>query len=238
MNEECDYNSRNFTQLIYSRIDDPNKSAYIFKGNDISYGELRKKSSQIASLFKRLNLEKGDKILFFLNDTPALVFGFLAAAQIGAIPILLNPKAKSRFISHYLNSSSASAIICEAFNYSEVDELTMKSGVSIPLILQDLYSEPALEVGVICPEKRLSESSQLKAYEGFHVSDDGILLWQYTSGTTGLPKAIPHSKSGILHSYQAYAQNVLNINSNSLIYSTARLFFGYGLGNAIFFNLL
>jgi anthranilate-CoA ligase len=229
---------KNLSEIIYSGIDSPEKEAISYKGVGISYNELRCNSCKIASLFVNLGIKKNDRILIFLNDSPALIFSFLASIQIGAIPIVLNPKSKLRFMSHYFSSSKASVAICERENHEEIAETIDASGSKVLIIEQDLFNTFENEDSLKNTAVSLSMADDLEVLESFICEPNRAIIWQYTSGTTGLPKAVMHTVEGILHSNEAYAKKVLGITKDSRIYSTARMFFGYGLGNSVYFNLL
>ena len=66
---------------------------------------------------------------------------------------------------------------------------------------------------------------------------DAPAFWQYTSGTTGKPKAVIHSQISMLSNTINFAEKTLNITSEDKIYSIPKMFFGYGLGNSLFFPI-
>jgi benzoate-CoA ligase family protein len=66
---------------------------------------------------------------------------------------------------------------------------------------------------------------------------DSPALWLYTSGTTGTPKAAMHRHANIRHVAETYARDVLRITADDVCFSVAKLFFAYGIGNAMFFPL-
>lgn len=232
------HKTKNLAEIIYSNIEDPSKEAFIFKGGSITYDELCRKSRKIASLFINQGIKENNRILIFLNDTPELIFSFLASIQIGAIPILLNPKSKSRLISHYLTSSKASTVICERENHENIVEAVKTAGANALIIERDRIEISAKKNTSENTGCSLSMADSMNPCEDFFYEQDRAIIWQYTSGTTGLPKAVTHTLEGIIHSNESYAKNVLDISKDSKIYSTARMFFGYGLGNSVYFTLL
>ena len=66
---------------------------------------------------------------------------------------------------------------------------------------------------------------------------DSWALWLYTSGTTGPPKAAMHRHANIRHVCETYGQQVLGIGPDDTMFSVAKLFFAYGIGNSVFFPL-
>jgi benzoate-CoA ligase family protein len=62
---------------------------------------------------------------------------------------------------------------------------------------------------------------------------DDMCFWQYSSGTTGLPKAIMHLHERALFPTQAHGWHIARVTAADRVYSTAKLFFSYGLGNGL-----
>ena len=66
---------------------------------------------------------------------------------------------------------------------------------------------------------------------------DDAAFWLYSSGSTGSPKGTVHVQSSLLQTAELYARPVLGIQENDIVFSAAKLFFAYGLGNAMTFPL-
>jgi benzoate-CoA ligase len=66
---------------------------------------------------------------------------------------------------------------------------------------------------------------------------DDVAFWLYSSGSTGAPKAAVHLHAHLARTAVLYAQNVLGLHAGDTVYSAAKLFFAYGLGNALTFPL-
>jgi benzoate-CoA ligase family protein len=62
---------------------------------------------------------------------------------------------------------------------------------------------------------------------------DDLCFWQYSSGTTGLPKAVMHTHRGALFPTEGHGRHIAGITAADRVYSTAKLFFSYGLGNGM-----
>jgi len=66
---------------------------------------------------------------------------------------------------------------------------------------------------------------------------DDACFWLYSSGSTGTPKGVVHVQTSMIKTAELYAQPILGIQENDLVFSAAKLFFAYGLGNALSFPL-
>jgi benzoate-CoA ligase family protein len=66
---------------------------------------------------------------------------------------------------------------------------------------------------------------------------DEVAFWLYTSGSTGRPKAARHVHGSPARTAALYGQGILGIRETDVVYSAAKLFFAYGLGNGMSFPL-
>jgi len=66
---------------------------------------------------------------------------------------------------------------------------------------------------------------------------DDMCFWLYTSGSTGKPKGAVHTHADLKLTDELYARPILGIAENDICYSVAKLFFAYGLGNALTFPM-
>src|SRR5262249_5316018 len=73
--------------------------------------------------------------------------------------------------------------------------------------------------------------------EAHAVTCDDVAFWLYSSGSTGRPKGVVHLHAHLLHTAELYGQGVLGVRADDVVFSAAKLFFAYGLGNAMTFPL-
>lgn len=208
--------------------------ALAWRHETVTYHELHDLTAHIAAGLSAWGIRRGDRVLLALNDTPATVACFLAALWLGAIPILLNPRSSLSTLSYVLEDSTPSAFLCEPERAEELRSLLASVAGGVRLVVQDLY--PAQRVTLGTPLSAARRESNIPEQVELGPSEDAY--WQYTSGTTGKPKAVRHHAYGMIHNTETFAAGVLGIGASDRVYSTAKLFFGYGLGNSVFFTLL
>jgi acyl-coenzyme A synthetase/AMP-(fatty) acid ligase len=230
----------NLCGYMYSRIRYWHKPAYILHNDPISYKTIKEKSQGLAKTFQNEGIKPLDRVLLFLNDTPSFTISFLAAIQIGAIPIPLNPRSKISSITHYLNDSEATLVIGEPETICEIQKHKDVILGSFKKIIQDIYREAEDDLHqfdlLSSKARSLSTCVNNKPLKIFHqVGLNDTVFWQYTSGTTGDPKAVMHHGQGIMFLASSYASKKLSCSVDDVFYSTAKFFFGYGLGNSLFF---
>ena len=85
-----------------------------------------------------------------------------------------------------------------------------------------------------CPTKSRSESDSF-ATAATHADEPAF--WLYSSGSTGMPKGVRHLHSNLAATAETYAKQVLGIREDDVGLSAAKLFFAYGLGNALTFPM-
>jgi benzoate-CoA ligase len=66
---------------------------------------------------------------------------------------------------------------------------------------------------------------------------DDPCFWLYSSGSTGTPKGTVHVQTSPIRTAELYGQPILGIEESDIVFSAAKLFFAYGLGNALSFPL-
>jgi acyl-coenzyme A synthetase/AMP-(fatty) acid ligase len=182
-------------------------------------------------------------VLILLYDSPAFHICFLATLAIGAIPVPINPHLKENSLLYTLTDSEAKAIIVESNLAEHVSSIIQHAGIKPLIFFQDLYTTHQNQIQltdtrILSLRQLNSKYRNITQFEFFSKKESDIAFWQYTSGTTGKPKAVMHTGKGMLESYRLFAQQTLQLTAKDKYYSAAKMFFGYGLGNSLFFPLL
>src|SRR5438046_965583 len=90
-------------------------------------------------------------------------------------------------------------------------------------------------VSYLSYEDRIAKASaSLTAAE---TSKDDPAFWLYSSGSTGFPKGAVHLHHDMVVCYETYAAQILQMRPDDKVFSAAKLFFAYGLGNAGYFPM-
>ena len=229
--------SWNMTEYLFSRVENWDKPAYLFHDECISYRDVKDKTNRLTSFLKSNGVKPSSRVLLFMNDTPMFIASFLSVIQQGAIPIPLNPRSKSEMIKHYLKDSDACLVIAEKETVTQISSIDNFELDGINVLLQDVYSDDnqlSNDIGMSFSSLSQSVDSDI-CKEYFQFKKEDTVFVQYTSGTTGLPKAVMHNGQGMIKQTAVYTHEILKLNNDDVLYSTAKLFFGYGLGNSLFF---
>jgi benzoate-CoA ligase len=196
------------------------------EGEQLTYEELAALAARVGHLLRSLGVQREQRVLLVLDDTPAFPASFLGAMRIGAVPVPVNPLDKLDNFRHYLRDSDARVAIADATLMPTIVE-ARGDGEAI-LVVANGESEGALRL-----EQAMAEQPRELAPVNTHRDDPAF--WLYSSGSTGLPKGVVHLHHDIAVTCETYAREVLQITEADVTYSTTKLFHAYGLGNNLSF---
>jgi len=217
------------------------KVVITYKEHRVFAPELNQKIKDLANAFLLNHIVSSDqRVLLIQRDTPSFVYSFLAVVAIGAIPVPLNPKIEGNTLKYILADSRAAAVIVDSKEFGRLREV-LQSSVYLEknkIIVDGQYADFDVSEPELVLLGQLMHSFSADSFRFYHKKKNSVAFWQYTSGTTGMPKAVQHSQETMLVNTNTFAVNVLGINENDRLYSIPKMFFGYGLGNSLFFPLL
>ena len=189
--------------------------AYVAGARAVTHGEVHDGAARCASLLSRLGLATGDTVLIALPDGVEFAWAFLGAVRLGAVAVPVNPRLPHADHRHMAADARARAVVCQA-------ELTGRFAGSLVLAGEELETAMAA-----CPPAAAAD-----------VLPGDAAYAQYTSGTTGRPKAAVHAHGHPLVYFDAFARGAVGIGRDDVLLSVSKLYFAYGLGNGLFFPLL
>ena len=204
------------------------KTAVIDKTGAHSYQELSDNINRFANALRHIGILQEQRIILCLNDSIDFPVCFLGAIKAGVIPVPINTRLTENDYSFILEDSRAAAIVV--------------SGNLFPLFENHVASHSALRSVVISDgaTRKYEEltgllSSQSPEFSAAETKADDMCFWLYTSGTTGTPKGTVHLHKNLRATADLYAVGTLKINETDVMFSAAKLFFAYGLGNGLTF---
>ena len=160
---------------------------------ELSWDELTDAVARCAAGLRRLGVGKGDRVAAYMPNVPETVIAFLATASIGAIWSSCAPEfGAPTVIDRFAQIEPKVLIATEGYRYGGKDFDRR------PRVQEIEAAIPSLEHTVLVPsgwEELLSEAAEP---EFERVPFDHPLWVLYSSGTTGLPKAIVQGQGGIL----------------------------------------
>ena len=188
----------------------------------VTYGEVAGNVNRFANALRRLGVQPEQRVALILLDTPAFAYSFFGAIKAGAVPVPLNTLWRAKDYQYALNDSGARVLVISA---ALVGEFAAIDRASLPRLEHVIVAGPEFEA-------LLAESSP--SFEAEPTHRDGMAFWLYSSGSTGAPKGCVHLQHDMVVCAESYAQQVLGMRESDRCFSVAKLFFAYGLGNALY----
>jgi len=198
-----------------------------------SYGELCAEASRWGNGLQSLGLKRGDRVLMFLDDTPAYPAAFFGAVRAGLVPLLINTLTPPDLLQFYLSDSNASVAVADAEFCSRFDAQACQDTPLRTLISVNGTAGDHAAPNSIAAESWLPGFSTDLAEADTH--RDEMAFWMYSSGSTGRPKGIVHLQHDMAYSEAAFARHVLKLKPGDICFSVPKIFFAYGFGNSITF---
>ena len=209
------------------------KIAYIDDQRHLTYGELAERVARFAGLLRGLGLRREERVLLMLHDTVDWPVAFLGALHAGVVPVAVNTLLTSDDYAYILRHSRSRAVFVSGSLLPVLQAALAQGGTEAEHVI---VSQPdgALPAGAQAFDALLAAAPTVPAVRTLC---DEIAFWLYSSGSTGKPKGVVHTHGNLWHTAELYAKPVLGIRENDVVFSAAKLFFAYGLGNGLTFPL-
>ncbi len=219
-----------FDNLAKGRGD---KLALIGPAGTRSYAELCAEACRWGNGFASLGLKRGDRVLLFLDDTPAYPAAFFGAVRAGFVPLLINTLTPPDLLQFYLADSGATVAVadaefCARFNAEACKDTNLHTLILVNGAVGD-HAAPNAIAAAGWLTRFPTELTEAPTHR------NEMAFWMYSSGSTGRPKGIVHLQHDMAYSEVAFAQNVLKLTPGDICFSVPKIFFAYGFGNSITF---
>jgi 4-hydroxybenzoate-CoA ligase len=214
------------------------KPAFIDPERTLTYGELQTRSQRLAHGLRALGIRQEDRVALLLPDTIDTPVAFWGTIRAGSIPIPLNTFLNVAQYAYILADSRATALIGTAPLVQAIWPILtrlphLQTVILVGAIDDDKASFPGRAVHLF---EDLIARASTEPFTADTVSDE-VAFWLYTSGSTGDPKGVKHVHSSLAATARLFGQGILGIREDDVVHSAAKLFFAYGLGNAMTFPL-
>ncbi len=225
--------------LLALNVGRPQTLAYIDDTQRLSYAALDERVRRCAAGWLALGLRREERVLMVLHDGVDFPVAFLGALYAGIVPVPVNTLLTSDDYAYMLRHSGARAVLVSQPLWPTLQAALAARDpaldVSIPVIVSGL---PGGADGVpqgVHAFARLLEAAP--SSEPAPTAADDIGFWLYSSGSTGRPKGTVHTHANLYWTAALYGTPVLGLREGDVCFSAAKLFFAYGLGNALTFPL-
>jgi len=198
----------------------------------VTYRELFESVNKVGNALKGLQVRIEERVFLLLLDTPEFGAAFFGAIKIGAVPVPVNTLLKPSDYEYLLNNSRARVLIVSDCFLPLLRAVPSENLRYVEHVVVVGASETA---GQQTFDGLIAESSS--SLEAASTSRDDAAFWLYSSGSTGRPKACVHLQHDMVVCAERYAKAILQITERDRLFSVAKLFFAYGLGNGLYFSL-
>src|SRR5271166_6855053 len=207
-----------------------NKPVYIDPRGSWTYGALAERVDRFGGVLRSLGIRQEERILLALLDDIDWPTAFLGAIKAGVVPIPVNTLMTEEDYRFMLADSRAKVLVVSEALLAKSENLIPTSPDLMHVIVSGENAH-----GHRGFEQLLDEAQPDPATA--RTSRDDMCFWLYTSGSTGRPKGAVHVHSSLRLTADLYGMGVLGLKESDLCYSVAKLFFAYGLGNALTFPM-
>jgi 4-hydroxybenzoate-CoA ligase len=198
------------------------KPVFIDETTSLTYADLLAQSQRFAAGLQVAGIRREARIALVLLDTVDLPICFWGALRAGVVPIPINTLLPADLTAYILTDSRAEALFIS-------DSL-------LPALQPMLAALPHLKT-VITTGDALAGFMAPGAAPPVDAHADETAFWLYSSGSTNAPKGVRHVHGSLYATVETYADQVLKILEDDVVYSAAKMFFAYGLGNAMTFPM-
>jgi benzoate-CoA ligase family protein len=206
-------------------------TAFRYEDRVLTYADVLELTNRTGNALRDLGIGMDDRVLVLCLDTPEFLGSFWGAIKIGAVPIPVNTLMRGADYLYFLQDSRAKAAVISAPLLAEVGPVLADAPHLRHVLVAGGQAAGAHRSYEACLE---NASARLEAAA---TSPDDAAFWLYSSGSTGRPKGAVHLHHDMVVCYETYARQVLGLRNTDRVFSAAKLFFAYGLGNAGYFPM-
>ena len=214
------------------------KLAYIDDHGSLSYAALAERVRRLAAGLLAQGVRREERVLLLMHDGTDWPVAFLGALYAGVVPVAVNTLLTADDYAYMLQHSRAQAAMVSAALLptlqAAIDKASADGGHELRAVL---VSRGTAEL----PSGCLAFDSVLEAHpplaQPAFTGPDAPGFWLYSSGSTGRPKGTLHTQANLYWTAELYGKRVLGLTERDVCFSAAKLFFAYGLGNALTFPL-
>ena len=210
------------------------RTAYLDDRSRLTYGDLEDRARRLASVLVQAGVRREERVLLLMHDTCDWPVSFLGCLYAGVVPVAVNTLLTADDYAYVLAHSRAQAALVSGALLPALSQAMAQGPHEVGSVLVSL-PRGTLHAGARDLEAAVQEASPLRAPAS--TGPDGPGFWLYSSGSTGRPKGTVHTHGNLWWTAELYGKPVLGLTREDVCFSAAKLYFAYGLGNALTFPL-
>lgn len=203
------------------------KHAILCEAGNVTYAQLAERVNRAGNALAALGAKKGDRVLMMVKDCPTFFYAFYGAIKAGIVPVPLNTLLRAGDYQYMIEDSGCAGVVYSPEFEGEVLPALEHAG-SKPAFAIPTEGEEGFEAAMELVDTSLDPAP---------ATAEDPCFWLYSSGSTGRPKGTVHLQRDIVATSVFYGEDALGVREDDIHFSAAKLFFAYGLGNAMNFPL-
>jgi benzoate-CoA ligase len=220
--------------LLQANSGRPDKAALIDDDGAVTYGELENRARRFAAALRERGVKREERALILMQDGADWPVAFLGAMLAGVIPVAVNTLLTADDLAYMLEHSRAQGAFVSGAVKPVLKAALAKADHEVHAIVVSRPAQP-LEPGETAFGDFLARTAPLT--KAARTRADDPAFWLYSSGSTGRPKGTVHSHANPYWTTELYGKGILALRESDVCFSAAKLFFAYGLGNALTFPM-
>ena len=226
----------NFAQhLIECNAEHPDKAAYIDDHETLRYGELAERIRRMAAALLACGVRREERVMLLMHDCNDWPVSFLGALYAGIVPVAVNTLLTTEDYAFMLKHNRAQAVLVSSALLPMLQAAMSQAQHEVTTVIVSHPTDHPLPENCIALTALIAHHAPMSLPAATAPDDPGF--WLYSSGSTGRPKGTLHTHANPYWTAELYGKRVLGITKSDVCFSAAKLFFAYGLGNAISFPL-
>jgi benzoate-CoA ligase len=210
------------------------RTAYIDDRGTLTYGQLEDRARRLAAALKAAGVRREERVLLLMLDNNDWPVSFLGCLYAGIVPVAVNTLLTPEDYAYMLDHSRAQAALVSGALLPTLQDAMARGAHELQALI---VSQPAgaLPADAQAFDDAIAKAEPLAAPANTASDDPGF--WLYSSGSTGKPKGTVHTHANLWWTAELYGKPVLALTGDDVCFSAAKMYFAYGLGNALTFPL-
>jgi benzoate-CoA ligase len=210
------------------------KAAFVDDVGTLTYGALDERVRRVAAGLRALGIKREERVLLLMHDVTDWPVAFLGAIYAGVVPVAVNTLLTADDYAYMLEHSRAQAVLVSGALLPVLEGALVKSDHEVQKVI---VSRPVAPLHFGQVDFDAFVAAHAPPPKPAATGADDPAFWLYSSGSTGRPKGTVHSHANPYWTAELYGKRVLGLAEDDVCFSAAKLFFAYGLGNALTFPM-
>ncbi len=210
------------------------KLAFVDDQHSLTYADLADRVRRVSAGLRALGVRREERVLLLMHDCIDWPVSFLGAIYAGIVPVAVNTLLTADDYAYMLAHSRAQVALVSGALLPTL-QAAMAAGTHEVRHVIVSRPPPGPDQGALAMDSWLSAHPAVE--QAAATGADEAAFWLYSSGSTGRPKGTVHTHANPYWTSEWYGRRLLRLRETDVCFSAAKLFFAYGLGNALTFPM-